>query len=224
LKSPRGPLVRPVSDAGSEAAALVRPRNVFLTGVGGHGVLAVSRIIAEAALAAGFDVRRSEVHGMSQRGGSVVSQVRYGARVHSPLIRRGGADVLVALELLEALRHVDALRVGGVLLGNEQRITPAPIGDLSVDYPADPRAVCEKAVARAIFLPALDIARDLGEEKAANMVMLGAYSMHAPEIAENTWRETISVAFRPRFREINIAAFEAGRGVAARSPAPEPES
>jgi indolepyruvate ferredoxin oxidoreductase beta subunit len=186
--------------------------------VGGHGVLAVSRIIAEAALAAGFDVRRSEVHGMSQRGGSVVSQVRYGTRVHSPLIRRGGADILVALELLEALRHLDCLRLDGLLLGNEQRITPAPIGGLSVNYPADPRAVCEKAVARAVFLPALDIARALGEEKAANMVMLGALSIYESEIAEQTWRETVTDAFRPRFREINIRAFEAGRAAVQTRP------
>jgi indolepyruvate ferredoxin oxidoreductase beta subunit len=209
-------------EAGAGAPVLARPRNVFLTGVGGHGVLAISRIIAEAALAAGFDVRRSEVHGMSQRGGSVVSQVRYGTRVYSPLIRRGEADVLVALELLEALRHLEALRIGGVLLANEQRITPAPIGGLSVDYPADPREACEKAVAKAIFLPALDIARDLGEEKAANIVMLGAYAVHAPEIPETTWRETLNGAFRPRFREVNIAAFEAGRALVAGPPDAEP--
>jgi indolepyruvate ferredoxin oxidoreductase beta subunit len=191
---------------------------VYLTGVGGHGVLAVSRVIAEAALAAGFDVRRSEVHGMSQRGGSVVSQVRYGSRVHSPLIGRGAADVLVSLELLEALRHLDALRVGGILLANEQRITPAPLGGLTVDYPPDPRALCEERVARTIFLPAVEVARELGEEKAANMVMLGAYSVLAPEIAVEGWLRTIASAFRARFREINIAAFRRGRDFAAGSP------
>jgi indolepyruvate ferredoxin oxidoreductase beta subunit len=197
--------------------ALERPRNVFLTGVGGHGVLAVSRVIAEAALACGFDVRRSEVHGMSQRGGSVVSQVRYGTRVHSPLIARGTADILVSLELLEALRHLHALRSDGILLANEQRITPAPIGDLTVAYPDDPRGICEERVSRTIFLPALDIARELGEEKAANMVMLGAYSVLAPEIPEAIWLETIATAFRPRFRELNVAAFGRGREVAFRS-------
>lgn len=197
-------------------------RNVFLTGVGGHGVLAVSRVIAESALAAGFDVRRSEVHGMSQRGGSVVSQVRYGSRVYSPLIPSGRADILVSLELLEAVRHLGALRSDGILLANEQRITPAPAGGLAVEYPDDPRGLCEQRVARSIFVPAVDRARELGNEKAANMVMLGAFSVLAPEIAERVWRETIVAAFRPRFREINIAAFACGRELGAASPiAPE---
>lgn len=180
-------------------------------------MLAVSRVIAEAALASGFDVRRSEVHGMSQRGGSVVSQVRYGTRVHSPLIARGTADILVSLELLEAVRHLDALRVDGTLLANEQRITPAPIGGLTVDYPENPRAICEERVSRTIFLPALEIARELGEERAANMVMLGAFSMLAGEIAERTWLETIAGSFRPKFRELNVKAFARGRETAARS-------
>lgn len=196
-------------------------RNVFLTGVGGHGVLAVSRVIAEAALAAGLDVRRSEVHGMSQRGGSVVSQVRYGTRVYSPLIARGAAHVLVSLELLEALRYLEALRADGILLANEQRITPAPLGGLTVDYPSDPRALCEERVERTLFLPAVDVARELGDERAANMVMLGAFSILAPGIPEGLWLETIAAAFRPRFREVNVAAFGAGRDLAKRSPVGE---
>ena len=110
-------------------------RNVLLAGVGGHGVLALSRIVAEGALAAGFDVRKSEIHGMSQRGGSVVSEVRYGENVRSPLIPEAAADVFVSLELLEALRHLHRLRPGGLLLVNDQRITPAPTGSGPVDYP-----------------------------------------------------------------------------------------
>lgn len=197
--------------AEDRARADDRTRNVFLAGVGGHGVLAVSRVIAEAALAAGFDVRRSEVHGMSQRGGSVVSQVRYGARVHSPLIGRGCADVLLSLELLEAVRHLSALRVDGVLLCSEHRITPAPLGSLTVDYPSNARALCEERVSRCLFIPALDLARELGEERAANMVMLGAYSTLEPDIGERLWLETIGAAFRPEFREINLRAFARGR-------------
>jgi len=189
-------------------------RNVFLTGVGGHGVLAVSRVIAEAALASGLDVRRSEVHGMSQRGGSVVSQVRYGERVHSPLIVRGAADVLVSLELLEALRHLDYLRSDGVLLVSEQRITPAPLGSLKVEYPKDPRRRLRARVPRTLLLPARTIAQNLGEERAANMVMLGAFSVHAPEIPQQTWLDTIETAFRRRFRDLNLAAFRRGVGIA----------
>ncbi len=196
-------------------------RNVFLTGVGGHGVLAVSRVIAEAALAAGLDVRRSEVHGMSQRGGSVVSQVRYGTSVHSPLIPRGGADILLSLELLEAVRHLGALRSDGILLVNEQRITPAPLGGLTVDYPEDARRLCEDRVEAAIFLAALERARALGNEKAANMVMLGAFSVFEPGIPEERWRETIAASFRPRFREVNVLAFSSGRELAGRHPVAE---
>ena len=207
--------------ARSAARGADRTRNVFLAGVGGHGVLAVSRVIAEAALAAGFDVRRSEVHGMSQRGGSVVSQVRYGARVHSPLIARGNADVLLSLELLEAVRHISALRADGVLLCSEHRITPAPLGHLTVDYPSDVRALCEERISRCLFIPALELARKIGEERAANMVMLGAYSSLEPDIGETLWLETIGAAFRPEFRELNVRAFALGR---ERSSAPAPEA
>jgi len=188
-----------------------RVRNVFLTGVGGHGVLSVSRVIADAALGAGFDVRRSEVHGMSQRGGSVVSQVRYGSAVHSPLIMRGTADVLVSLELLEAVRHLPVLRADGLLLASEQRITPAPMGDVTVRYPENGRTLCEERVPRCAFVPAMKLARQLGEEKAANMVMLGAFSTLEADIAERVWLDTIAAAFRPRFAEINRRAFDRGR-------------
>lgn len=185
--------------------------NVFLTGVGGHGVLAVSRVIAEAALAAGFDVRKSEVHGMSQRGGSVVSQVRYGERVFSPLMSRGSADVLLSLELLEAVRHLEWLRTDGVLLVNEQRITPAPVDGLAVRYPDDARALCENRVRQAVFLPALDVARELGEERAANMVVLGAFSVLADGIPTALWERVIGESFRPAFRDTNLRAFGRGR-------------
>ncbi len=112
-------------------------RNLLLAGVGGHGVLALSRIVSEGALAAGFDVRKSEIHGMSQRGGSVLSEVRFGSRVHSPLIPAGNVDFLLSLELLEALRYLHRLRPGGEVLVSDQRITPAPGGTGPVQYPPD---------------------------------------------------------------------------------------
>ena len=190
-------------------------KNVFLTGVGGHGVLKLSGILADAALTAGFDVRKSEIHGMSQRGGSVVSQVRYGNRVHSPLIPAGTADALIALEILEALRALPCLRPDGILLVNEHRITPAPVGPHRVPYPENARELCEDSVETVLFVPALEMARELGNEKAANVVMAGAFSTFAREISIEVWVHTIEAAFRPEHRELNLNAFRAGQGFAS---------
>jgi indolepyruvate ferredoxin oxidoreductase beta subunit len=190
-------------------------KDVFITGVGGHGVLKLSGILAEAALTAGFDVRKSEIHGMSQRGGSVVSQVRYGNRVHSPVIPAGTADALISLELLEALRALPCLKPEGVLLINEQRITPAPLGSARVPYPENVRELCEDKVETVVFVPALDMARGLGNEKAANVVMAGAFSNFAPEISIEVWVHTLEAAFRPEHRELNLNAFRAGQSFAA---------
>ena len=190
-------------------------RNVLLAGVGGHGVLALSRIVAEGALAAGFDVRKSEIHGMSQRGGSVVSEVRYGEDVRSPLIPEAAADVFVSLELLEALRHLHRLRPGGLLLVNDQRITPAPTGSGPVDYPEDAVERLREAAQGARILPAHEIAVELGEPRATNMVMLGAFAAFTPEIAATVWTQMIETTFRPTLRAVNLAAFQRGLEIAA---------
>lgn len=190
-------------------------RNVLLAGVGGHGVLALSRIVAEGALAAGFDVRKSEIHGMSQRGGSVVSEVRYGENVRSPLIPEAAADVFVSLELLEALRHLHRLRPGGLLLVNDQRITPAPTGSGPVDYPKDAIERLREAAQGARILPAHEIAVELGEPRATNMVMLGVFAAFEPEIAAAVWTQMIETTFRPALRAVNQAAFQRGLEIAA---------
>ncbi|MDP2483877.1 MAG: indolepyruvate oxidoreductase subunit beta [Candidatus Palauibacterales bacterium] len=186
-------------------------RSIYLTGVGGHGVLTLSGILAEAALTSGFDVRKSEIHGMSQRGGSVVSQVRYGNRVRSPVILAGTADVVISLELLEGLRALPQLKPDGVLLINEQRITPAPVGRERAPYPEGVRGICENAVDTVVIVPALEMARGLGNEKAANVVMAGAFSAFAPEIPIEAWVRTIEAAFRPEHRDLNLNAFRAGQ-------------
>jgi len=185
-------------------------RNVLLAGVGGHGVLALSRIVAEGALAAGFDVRKSEIHGMSQRGGSVVSEVRYGEDVRSPLIPEAAADVFVSLELLEALRHLHRLRPDGVLLVNDQRITPAPTGSGPVDYPEDSARRLREIAPGARIVKAHDIAVELGEPRATNMVMLGAFAALTPDIEAAVWVQMIETTFRPALRPVNLAAFQRG--------------
>ena len=192
-------------------------RNVLLVGLGGHGVLSLSRIIAEGALAAGFDVRKSEIHGMSQRRGSVVSEVRYGNVVRSPLIPGSGADMLLSLELLEALRHLHRLRPDGVLLVNDQRITPAPTGTGPVDYPEDAVKRLRDSGSNLRVLPAHDAAAELGEPRATNMVMLGAFAAITPEIELEVWAQIIDTAFRPSLRPVNLAAFQRGLELATRA-------
>ena len=190
-------------------------RNVLLVGLGGHGVLSLSRIVAEGALAAGFDVRKSEIHGMSQRRGSVVSEVRYGGVVHSPLIPGRGADLLLSLELLEALRHLHRLRPDGVLLVNDQRITPAPTGTGPVEYPEDAVERLRELVPNVRVLPAHDVAAGMGEPRATNMVMLGAFAAITPEIDTEVWVQIIDRAFRPDLRSVNLAAFRRGLELAS---------
>jgi len=185
-------------------------RNLVLAGVGGHGVLALSRIVAEGALAAGFDVRKSEIHGMSQRGGSVLSEVRYGTTVRSPLIPEAAADLLLSLELLEALRHLHRLKPDGLLLVNDQRITPAPAGSGPVEYPEDARERLLASVPDAQILPAHEVAAGLGESRAANMVMLGAFAARSSDIPTRIWKQVIESAFRSDLVPVNLAAFDAG--------------
>ena len=177
-------------------------------------MLALSRVIAEAALSAGFDVRKSEIHGMSQRGGSVLSEVRYGPSVSSPLIPGGAADLLIALELLEALRHQHRLKPDGILLVNDQRITPAPAGAGPVSYPEDALDRILEAFPDARILPAHDVATDLGESRAANMVMLGAFATCSDDIPRPIWEEVIEAAFRSDLVRVNLAAFRAGLSLA----------
>ncbi len=188
--------------------------NVLLAGVGGHGVLVLSRIVAEGALAAGFDVRKSEIHGMSQRGGSVVSEVRYGTDVHAPVIREAGTDVLVSLELLEALRHLHRMRPGGTLLVNDQRISPASTGIGPIAYPENVPELLREIVPGVRIVPANAIAVELEEPRAANMVMLGAFSAITPDIEVTVWERMIETAFRSDLRRVNLEAFRRGLEIA----------
>ncbi|MBM3314186.1 indolepyruvate oxidoreductase subunit beta, partial [candidate division WOR-3 bacterium] len=152
--------------------------NLLVCGVGGQGVLLFSDIISELALASGLDVKKSEVHGMAQRGGSVTSHIRYGSKVHSPLIEEGSADLLVAFEMLEALRYVHFLAPGARLLYDPHRIDPLPVSIGLVERPSDAQLE-ERLAARASLrhaFPAWDTAVKLGSARVQNVVMLGAVS------------------------------------------------
>ena len=186
--------------------------NVLMAGVGGQGILTVSAVLSEAALLAGYDVKKSEVHGMSQRGGSVESHVRFSTRqVHSPLIAWGGADVVMALEMLEGLRSAHWCRPGGVIIADERKILPATVAHGALEYPDD----CLHRLQRheggsGVVGQAFAIARELGEPRAANVVMLGALSGFLP-IAEEAYREALGNTIKPKVLDTNLRAFDLGR-------------
>jgi indolepyruvate ferredoxin oxidoreductase beta subunit len=188
--------------------------NVLLTGVGGQGVVLASYVLSHVAMSEGYDVKQSEVHGMAQRGGSVVSHFRFGDKVWSPLVPLGTADLLMAFEALEGLRYVQWLRPGGVLVYNAQRINPSPVAAGLASYPEDIDALIKAAWPSAKCVNANVLAQEAGTVKAANVAMLGAISPTLP-FATKTWEEVIREAVPPKTIEVNLQAFRLGAESAA---------
>ncbi len=186
--------------------------NISLVGVGGQGTLLASEILCRVALLTGRDVKKSEVHGMAQRGGSVVSQVRIGDKVLSPLIATGATDFLVAFEELEALRFAHFLRPGGVALVNEQEIRPVTVSTGQAEWPEDLPERLRSVFPRLVPVPGLAIATTLGNVRVVNVVMIGALASHLP-IEERIWRESISALVPPKVLDLNLKAFEAGQAL-----------
>ncbi len=184
--------------------------NILIAGVGGQGVLLVSEILSEACLRSGYDVKKSEVHGMAQRGGSVTSHVRFGKQVHSPLIEKGQADVLVSFEELEALRWIAFLKPGGTVVVNAQRIAPMTVSSGVATYPEDVLEQLRKRTSRTVAVDGIGIAQKVGNPRVVNVALLGALSNHL-NIEASIWRETISLRVPPKTVEVNLKAFEAGR-------------
>ena len=184
--------------------------NISLVGVGGQGILLASEILCRVALVAGKDVKKSEVHGMAQRGGSVVSQVRIGENVHSPLIPIGETDILVSFEKLEALRFSHFLSPGGVAMVNDQEIRPVTVSSGQATWPEDIDGKLKSAFPKLELVPALEIASDLRNVRVVNVVMIGALSNHL-DIEEAIWRQSMTDLVKPRFLKLNVKAFEAGR-------------
>jgi indolepyruvate ferredoxin oxidoreductase beta subunit len=184
--------------------------NIFIAGVGGQGILLAGEVISEAAMLLGHSVRKSEVHGMSQRGGSVTCQVRYGEEVYSPLISRGEAHFLLGLERLEAVRHLDQLRPGGTALVNDQRIDPAMLVWGKNKYPEDVESLLRARAKRVVMIPAHDIAAELGNLKIINVVMVGALSAEL-DLDEDVLISSIEKRVPPQAHEINIRGFQRGR-------------
>ena len=185
-------------------------KSIMIVGVGGQGTLLASRILGHAIVSQGYDVKVSEVHGMSQRGGSVVTYVRYGGRVDSPIVDKGQADVVLSFEQLEAARYLTYLKPNGTLLTNTQQIDPMPVVTGAAVYPQNLIEKMKAAGVRILALDALTLAKKAGSVKALNVVLLGVLSNYMP-FSEDIWKEAISACVPPRFLEVNQKAFALGR-------------
>ena len=187
-------------------------KNIMIVGVGGQGTLLTSRILGKLAIGAGFDVKLSEVHGMAQRGGSVSTQVRWGSKVYGPVFGRGEADIMVALEKMEAVRYAEFLNPDGVAVINDYAIKSTTIASGAEAYPEGCIEAMQKNF-KTIAVPASDIAIELGNPKCMNVVLFGAMcdSLGCPEI---DWEQVVAETVPAKVKELNLKAFRAGREAA----------
>lgn len=186
-------------------------KSIVLAGVGGQGILLASEICATAAGFAGYDVKTNEVHGMAQRGGSVVAQIRYGKQVHSPLVSRGEAEVLMSLERIEALRHADYLKPDGLAVVNAQIIVPVTVSSGAMEYPLDAEERLRATFKNLIYFDANQIALELNSPRSANVVLLGALSTALPDLPLELWQQAIRECVKPQFVDVNLEAFRRGQ-------------
>lgn len=193
----------------------MRPLNFVLVGVGGQGILLSSDILCMVGMASGYDVKKTDVHGMAQRGGSVISHVRLAQTVYSPVVPDGAADYLLAFEKLEACRSVHYLHKDGVAVVNDQAIPTLALAATTAKYPDDERVVTILATHAKAYrlLPAGDLALELGNRRVANVILLGALSSFL-EIPAEAWLEAIGSRVPPEARALNEEAFSLGRRVA----------
>lgn len=185
-------------------------KSIMIVGVGGQGTLLASRVLGHAILQGGYDVKVSEVHGMSQRGGSVVTYVRYGERVDSPTVDQGQADLLLAFEQLEAARWLPWLKPGGKIVVSTQRIDPMPVITGAAAYPEGLIEKIRDKGVEVLPLDALSLAAEAGSPKAINVVLIGLLSRQL-EFAPEVWERALEECVPPKFLEINRKAFALGR-------------
>ena len=191
-------------------------KGIMIVGVGGQGTLLASRILGHVLMGEGYDVKMSEVHGMSQRGGSVVTYVKYGDRVASPLVDEGEADYILAFERLEAARWLSYLKKDGKLILNDQRISPMPVITGAMEYPEN---IVEKIESRGVNLiscDALAMALEAGNAKSVNVVLIGVLSA-LTEFPEDIWQKALEACVKPKFLELNKKAFTFGRDYALKN-------
>jgi len=186
--------------------------NILLVGVGGQGILLASEILAEAFMLAGFDVKKSEIHGMSQRGGSVVSHVRFGKKVFSPVVPEGEGDILFGFELLETCRYLNLLRSGAKIVANDFRIQPPSVLLGQERYPDNLQGAISARFPDFQLVDGLKIATELGNPRVANTVLLGAVSKHL-QLDDSIWQKALQKMVPAKALEVNLRAFEAGRSL-----------
>lgn len=183
-------------------------KNIMIVGVGGQGTLLTSRILGALTIHAGFDVKLSEVHGMAQRGGSVVTYVRYGDKVNEPIVEEGQADVLIAFERLEALRYAHYLKKGGAIVVNNQRIDPMPVVIGATKYPENILEDLEQSH-RVYKVDAIEEAKKIGNSKVFNVIVLGVAAQHM-NFSKEDWLTVIEQTVPAKTVELNKKAFEVG--------------
>lgn len=183
--------------------------NILIVGVGGQGTLLTSRIIAQVAVQMGYDVKVSEVHGMAQRGGSVVSQVRYGKKIYAPIIKKGDADIILAFEKIESARWLDYLKPDGMVIINNERVNPLPVLSGKVKYPDNIHEKVAEKLKDTVMVDATDIATQCGNSKAANVVLVGMLSK-AIGLPEDEVEKAIRTIVPAKALEVNLIAFRKG--------------
>ncbi|MBE6787413.1 MAG: indolepyruvate oxidoreductase subunit beta [Ruminococcaceae bacterium] len=190
----------------------MQTKNIMIVGVGGQGTLLASKLLGKLLLGKGYDVKVSEVHGMSQRGGSVVTYVRYGEKVYSPVIDKGEADVIVSFEMLEAARWVEYLKPDGVIVTNTQQVNPMPVITGACDYPENLENKIKDLGVKLDALDALALAEKAGNSKAVNIVLMGRLSKLF-DFTEQEWLTAIEQSVPEKFLELNKKAFQLGRNL-----------
>jgi indolepyruvate ferredoxin oxidoreductase beta subunit len=189
---------------------MMETKNIMIVGVGGQGSLLASKLLGHLLLTQGYDVKVSEVHGMSQRGGSVVTYVRYGSHVASPVIDEGEADFIVSFEILESARWLPYLKEGGQIVTNTQQIDPMTVITGAMSYPADLAGKMRGAGAKVDAMDCVTLAREAGNVKAVNLVLLGRLS-HYFDFPDEVWQEAIKACVPEKFLEVNRKAFALGK-------------
>jgi len=185
-------------------------KSIMIVGVGGQGSLLASRLLGNVLLSQGFDVKVSEVHGMSQRGGSVVTYVKYGDKVYSPVIEKGEADAIIAFEQLEAARWVPYLKKGGHLIVSTQKLNPMPVITGAASYPENIPEKLKAIGVDVISVDALSLAKEAGSPKASNVVLMGVLSTKMG-FPEKVWQDALEKCVPAKFLEMNKKAFELGK-------------
>ena len=185
-------------------------KNIMIVGVGGQGTLLASKLLGRLLVSEGYDVKVSEVHGMSQRGGSVVTYVRFGEKVYSPIVERGEADYIISFEKAEAARWLPFLKKGGKMIVNTQQIDPMPVIIGAAEYPEDLADKLSTAGVELVAVDALALAEQAGTAKASNVVLMGVLASRT-DFPEELWQQALEQCVPPKFLELNKKAFDLGK-------------